>query len=636
MRTPARPNKPRTARLKSFAAPVGGWIANRNLASPDRSAGQPLPQGATILDNWFPKATSILQRRGSDLYATLGDGTAGVTSMFSYNAGAQEELFASTATTIYNITSVISPSNDAISTENDEAFETDTGDIIALFSTTNLDVYDGLTGGDWSVVQFATTGGIFLVGVNGEDAGFIYDGTEFFPIIVGGIHELDYDGEVAPFTAGEVLTGGTSGATALIRSVDDQGATGTLRLSGIASGPFQNNETITDALTGEALANGTTTQIVPGIDYASDDLSYVWAYKNRLFFVKRDSLNAGYLPVDQIGGTLTDLPLGGVFERGGSLLFGATWSLDSGQSGGLSEQCIFVTTEGEVAVFQGSDPSDANDWRKVGVYRIGRPLGKKAWIRAGGDLVIATSIGFVPLSQAIQRDYAALSPSAVSYPIEEAWNEAVLERGTEGWSCEVWPESQMVVVSPPELVGETPSVFVANARTGAWARFTGWNATCLEVWRGRLFFGSSDGRVVEANVGGTDEGSTYTSVFLPLYDDLRQPASLKVGEMGRATIRSQVEINELVEFRSDFDRTISFPPPDAVDVPSGNEWGNGIWGTSVWGQTRGSVLNQKWQSIGGTGYAIAAAVQISSGASVPLDAELIRLDVTYQVGDIVS
>ena len=634
MRKPARAVKPRTARLKSFPAPTGGWIANRNLALPNQEGMQP---GAAILDNFFPTATSAILRRGKEGYAQLGDGSLTTKSLFSYVAGAQEELFGATDTAIYNITTIVSAYNYRLVDDLGNIIETDGGDYLAQSSTEGLhEVYENTTSGDWAVVQFATTGGIFLVGVNGADFGFLYDGTTFYPLLEGGVYGLDYDAETVAFTVGETLTGGTSGATSEIVRVFDSGTTGTLWLTDIASGPYDDNEAITDGNGGSATADGASALLaaaITGISTAS--LSFVWAYKNRLFFTEKDSLSAWYLPVDSIGGALTEIPLGGVFQRGGSLLFGASWSLDSGASGGLSEQCIFVTTEGEVAVYQGSNPGDANDWKKVGVYRVGKPLGKKAWIRAGGDLVLATSIGFVPLSQAIQRDYAALSPSAVSYPIEEAWNDTVLLRPTGSWHCAVWPESQLVAVAPPNETDD-PVLYVANSRTGAWARFTGWRATCMEVWRGRLFFGSTEGLVTEANVTGADEGETYTGTYAPLFDDLRMPASLKIGEMARATIRGPVsQFNERISFRADFDETPGVAP-DAAPPPNTAAWGTAIWGESSWGAGISTTISQKWQSIGGTGYAISAAVKITSGAVVPIDPEIIRLDVTYQVGDLVS
>lgn len=56
---------------------------------------------------------------------------------------------------------------------------------------------------------------------------------------------LDYDNQTANFTVGAMLTGGTSGATAIILEDSDSGTTGTLTLGSI-SGTFQDGETITD------------------------------------------------------------------------------------------------------------------------------------------------------------------------------------------------------------------------------------------------------------------------------------------------------------------------------------------------------------------------------------------------------
>jgi len=79
---------------------------------------------------------------------------------------------------------------------------------------------------------------------------------------------LPYDGQTGNFTVGNVVTGGTSGATALIISDLDAGATGTLIVTGV-SGAFQDNETLTDGATGSALAN-----IPNGIAYAPVDAAY--------------------------------------------------------------------------------------------------------------------------------------------------------------------------------------------------------------------------------------------------------------------------------------------------------------------------------------------------------------------------
>jgi hypothetical protein len=549
MRQPAARVKPRLAKLQSFPAPVGGWIKNVNLATPDaRLPNGQRVNGASVLENWFPTATGCRMRGGSQLH-TVTNGSEAVTALFTYVDGNNRSLFAATDTAIFNVT-----------TATDFAYLVDDlGNQLvddlgnALVTGTTLSSIGSLTGGDWSVVQFTTAGGTFLRAVNGVDTPLVYDGAAW----------------------------GTS-----------------------------------PALTGLTVST----------------LSNVWSFKNRLFFVEKDTQNAWYLAVDAIGGALTKFPLGAVFTRGGALLFGASWSLDTGS--GLDAKCAFFSTEGEVAVYQGTNPGDAAAWSLVGVYRIGKPRGPKAFIRAGGDLVIATDIGFIPLSVAVQRDISALSPSAISYPIEEAWNDAVRDRSG-SWQCEVWPTKQMVMVSPPTPTSTPALMFVANARTGAWAPFSGWLATCLAVFGDRMFFGSTDGQIIECEVTGADRGAPYTATIVPLFDPLKSPASLKTGLQARATIRAPIDVNVRLSLQSDFE--VSLPAaPDDSSIPSGSLWGTAKWGESVWGTDVEKRTFRKWQSTPGSGYALSVAAQITSGTAAPPDIEYVQTDLTFDVADVGS
>jgi hypothetical protein len=231
-------------------APVRGWIANENLANATEG-------GAAVLENWFPTATGLRIRAGSELYATLGDGTLPVRSLFSYLNGVIRKFFGATDEAIYDITTIVTPMNYALADDLGELLETDTGDTFGEDSTIGKEVLVGTTSGNWVVVQFATAGGVFLVGVNGEDDAFLYDGADFFPISGEQIYRLDYDAETVPFTAGATLTGGTSAATATILRVFDEGSgVGHLWIQGIAGGPFDDNEIITDSDGGSATADG--------------------------------------------------------------------------------------------------------------------------------------------------------------------------------------------------------------------------------------------------------------------------------------------------------------------------------------------------------------------------------------------
>ena len=607
MRRPTGPRRPRIAELVTCLAPTGGWVANENIARPNPTR----PPSAYKLENFFPTATGAELRGGSQVHATLGDTTDYVGSFLEYRNGTVERFFASIEGGIYDITTPADP---------------DVSPAPSVSGTLNS---------VWYSTQFATTGGVFLVAVNASDPLEVYDGSLWYPIGSSDLAQLDYEDGTAAFSVGETVTGATSGATGVIVAMQGTVDNGFIVLKDIASGPFDAGETITSA-GGSAKAQDVEQTIFIGISGVdSEKLSFVWIYKNRLFFIEKDSMNVWYQDVDALGGEMTRFPMGGVFPRGGSLLFGASWSLDTSGDGGLSAQCVFMSTEGEVAVYQGGNPSDANDWGLVGVYRVGKPLGPNAWFRAGGDIVVSTDIGLVPLSQAINRDIAALAPSAVSYPIETAWNEEVSARRASYWTCAVWPEQQMALVVLPTLAGTTPRMFVANVRTGAWCEFTNWDGRCIASFRGRLFFGTKGGKVIEGYVTGLDQGAPYTGVHIPLFDDLGSPASIKVFKMARPTVLSAIDV--ICDMSIQLDYTVRLPPPPAAAVvESSSVWGGAIWGQAKWGGTRTKRIKQDWQSAGGIGYAFAPALQVTSGSLQPLECEIVRIDVTFETADIVT
>lgn len=521
MRTPAAIRKPAKVAPVNFVAPTAGWIANQALAV---SAGTP---GATVLDNFFPLPTGAILRRGSVQRFSIGAGP--VRSLFRYVSGGKSELFASID-----------------------------GPIHSVGGSTPSEVRTGGTNGDWRVQQFTTSGGTFLIGVNGTDAAWIYDGTIFAPTTI-------------TFPGGGALT--------------------------------------------------------------TADLSYVWAHANRLWFAQKDGLSAWYLPVDQVGGELTELPLGGVFQRGGALLFGQAWSISGG--GGLTDQNAFVTSEGEVAAYQGTDPGTVATWGLVGLYRIGKPLGAKAFVKAGGDVLIATNIGMISLSTAAAKDFAALGAAAVSYPIQEAWSHAVAQRGNAEWRCTVWAEGGMLLVSPPLDGASQPTCFVANVNTGAWCRFTNWHIASLETYNGLLHFGDFQGNLWIGNATGADNNLPYTGTCIPLFTDLGAPASRKVARNARLVKRSAYPSREKLTAIFNFsERTPA--APSAADVGNNELWGSGIWDISTWGREASDIVTGEWRSIGGSGHDVSVCVQVTSGSLPPLDTELIRMDATFEVAGIVS
>lgn len=624
------PNRARRVATASFPSPVAGWISNRNLAQPEDGN---LPPGAEVLDNFFPTSTGVKLRRGCSRYATL-ETNGVVRSLFTYSIGGNERLFASDDSYIYDITAVPRPYGLIIGEPGRYRIGWPGQYVIGETSTSGLNLYPSGGNGNWNTLQFGTTGGTWLLGVNGSSTGFVFDGEWFYPDTPDGVTTVNYSDSTGALEDGETVTGGTSGATATVWRDEIGGAPGSGRLVLInVTGSFSADETVEGSSSGNTVKVVSSAVVAGGTSFSGGlttaDMSFVWAYKDRVYYIESESLNVWYGDVDAYQGAFKLFPMNGIFSLGGSLLFGSSWSLASSDSGGMSAQCVFVTTEGEVAVFQGTSPDDAQTWRLVGVYRIGKPLGDKAVMRAGGDLVIATSTGFIPLSKAIQVDMAALSPVAVSYPIDQAWSDALEARGREGWISAIWPDLYMGVVVPPRST-EDPVAFVVNARTGAWGRYTGWDIRSMAVHRGQLYFGSTGGKVFTANVTGRDDGDMYAGRVIPLFRDFNASASYRAGRMARTDTRSNVPFNERVTALYDWNMDIP-PPPRPAIIQTGNEWENAIWDQSVWSASAVATQTQKRHSIGGYGYRMSLCYQVSSDSVTPLDVELVELDATYEL-----
>lgn len=524
IRQTAAPMRAPVIRTMSFPAPTRGWIRNENLA-------KARPAGASILDNFFPHTTGVRIRGGSELYATIGAGTR-CAALMPYKLGSAEKLFAANTTAIYDITTVADP---------------EASPSAAVSSLTN---------GDWQHCQFTTSGGTFLVAVNGADDRQLFDGTSW---------------------------------------------------------------AVTPAITG----------------VTDNNLIHVWVFKNRLFFVEEETLNAWYLSTDAVGGAATKFPLGGVVKLGGTLLFGASWSIDSA-GGGLAEKCVFVTSEGEAAVYEGTDPASATTWVLEGVYNIGRPLGPRAIFKAGGDLAIATDVGLISLSMVIaqKQDKAALGASSVSAPIREEWeSEATLRVGTYPWHCELWPTKQMLVVAMPSYSTLPLQCFAANVTTGAWCRFTGWDTHCLGLFDSRLFFGTSTGLVIEADVGGYDQGDAYTAEYVGLFDDAGASAMPKQATLMRVVYKSTELVGDKVSISTDYEEDLPTAPSALAFLPSGDEWNGGTWNTSLWSGSTTAVTYKDWRAVSGIGFALAPNWQVTIGQAAAPDATLVKMDLQYQIGD---
>lgn len=97
-------------------------------------------------------------------------------------------------------------------------------------------------------------------------------------------------------------------------------------------------------------------------------------YQQRLWFTKAGSLKGYYMAAaNAIGGTVESFDFSGVMANGGELMAMGTWTRDSGA--GMDDLAVFISSQGQAAVYSGTDPASANTWGLVGVYNIPKPIG---------------------------------------------------------------------------------------------------------------------------------------------------------------------------------------------------------------------------------------------------------------------
>lgn len=367
----------------------------------------------------------------------------------------------------------------------------------------------------------------------------------------------------------------------------------------------------------------------------TSQLGYVWVYRNRQFFVRGGQLVAHYLPVNSVGGALGTIDLNGVFAKGGRLLFGSSWSVSAGS--GLDDLCVFVTDQGEVATFEGINPGDAPaNWRQVGRYEIAPPMGPLAHFRIGGDLVIATEEGLVPLSILMQKDPSQIAVAAMSANIDPDWRREAVARRSKPWEViKVTRKGYSIVSLPVTSPGQEPIAYIVSTLTGKWARFTGWDTACMTLHGDQLFFGTSDGKVMIADVRGSDDGNPiyYSLVMNPEY--LGDRAAIKNVMQARATFISGTPF--IAKTSASMNLRVELPaPPSAAANVSANEWDAGNWDEALWDAvTAEAVIQDRWVSIGRSGYVMQYQLQITGALTPVPNTEFVGYDVTYDVGEIV-
>lgn len=362
--------------------------------------------------------------------------------------------------------------------------------------------------------------------------------------------------------------------------------------------------------------------------------AFVVAWKHRLWFVERDTSRAWYLGLNSIFGTAISFDFGGAMRAGGPLVGLWNWSYDGGS--GMDTPLVGISGAGDVVIYLGTDPSSSTTFGLKGCWSVGGvPYGRRVCTDFGGDLLIISLLGVVPLSKLVignpTVDRTIYSTQKISNLFSGL---AALYQGLHGWALYVHPNDNALLILVPQAEGQATQQLAMAFANRSWSTYRDLPMLSAGVWNGQLYFGTHDGRVC-VNMDYVDNVPRVDTTA-PAQVQWSVLTAFRSGGNGRfrqvQLVRPIILSGEAnppyqLTLKYDFDLTEPAALNQAL-AGDANSWDVGKWDEMVWG----GDYTPSAKVVGAVGAGQDAALAIRGAASSRT--VLVGVDVHYEEGDI--
>lgn len=342
---------------------------------------------------------------------------------------------------------------------------------------------------------------------------------------------------------------------------------------------------------------------ISGSGLTPANLNGINIHKNRSYFWDTRTQDFWYSATNALGGALTKFPLGRVAGTGGNLTAMGTWSRDGGD--GADDLAVFLLSSGDVVIYAGDDPGSASAWALVGIFKVGAPLGVRALIKVGAELVVCTVDGYIPLSRVLSfgrsKDEFALSDKIRKLVLAATRAYA----SNFGWQAVHYPLANMGIFNVPIASG-TYEQHVVNTATGAWCKFQGINARCWGMFNDRLYFGGNS-TVYKADNGRSDAGAAISGIGQTAWNYLGSRERQKRFTAMRPLLQVDGPLTFNAGVGVDFG-SIAVSQTDSSVAQVLSPWDTSPWDTSPWSDE--TAINSNWLSADGIGYNVSARIEV--------------------------
>ncbi len=354
-----------------------------------------------------------------------------------------------------------------------------------------------------------------------------------------------------------------------------------------------------------------TAPAITGVPGGTQAIININAQKRRLWYILNNSTVAAYMPTDAITGPIAGTQdCGALWTKGGYMVHMVSWTVDGGS--GPQDYACFISSRGQISIFSGTDPTNANVWALVGTFDISPPIGRRCALRVGSDVAIITEAGVLPISQVLPFDPGADRSVAITARIQNAMSLASQQaKGNFGWQMISFPAQTLAFLNVPLTENVSQQQYVMNELTGAWCQFTGWNANCFEIFNDKLYWGGNHGDVNEGYIGSSDGGTSIPADMQCAFNWMDEPGKVKRMTMVQPLLNLGGNLTPTMAVDVDFMTSTDVAP--VATLTGGAAWDSATWDSSLWPGL--SVNFIQWLSVDAIGHAMAIRMRVNITAA---------------------
>lgn len=311
--------------------------------------------------------------------------------------------------------------------------------------------------------------------------------------------------------------------------------------------------------------------------YGEENIHGFHKHKNRIYAWDIDYPNFFYGGVNSISGNFSEFLLQNISDTGGNILEIKTISRDGGA--GPDDYIAFILDTGEIIIYAGSNPGDANSWALVGKFKAPPIIGIRCAKEFAGDVLLLTQSDLLKLSDVIkfgaEEGGLNITPSKLAGDITKDF---AIYGSNYGWSLNIYPGGGWIIVNVPQVPNSRYHQYVINTATGQYTTFQGWDASVFGVLNQNLYFATGT-TLRQGDIGTDDEGE---AIFLRAQQAFALLRTGRKKKINNARLYMESEGALSIDFSIGYDFDFQNPQGSTSSDVDGAEWDVAEWDVAEW------------------------------------------------------